>query len=70
MFDYLRRLAARIMNRLPPPFLPPEDPYASVREPRRRNPGGRSSAVAVAEPEEDATVRALGQVPRRQDRAS
>jgi hypothetical protein len=57
MLDYLRALAARILQRpfherFPPPP-PPEDPYACVREPRRRGPGGRSAAVGVAEPRED-----------------
>jgi hypothetical protein len=40
---------------------PPEDPYAHVRVPRRRSPGGRSSAVAVAEPEPSINVRAQGE---------
>jgi hypothetical protein len=32
---------------------PPRDPYASVREPVKRGPGGQSAAVAVPEPETD-----------------
>ena len=61
MLSYLRSLAARLAwdyGRLPPEF--PEDPYAGVREPRRRGPGGKSTAVAVAEPEEWKLVRADG----------
>jgi hypothetical protein len=54
MFSYLMSLAGRLGWRsfggLPPQS--PEDPYAEVREPRRRGPGGKSTAVAVAEPEE------------------
>jgi hypothetical protein len=42
------------------PFDAPEDPYAPVREPRRRGPGGRSAAIAVEEPEPSTTVRARG----------
>ena len=50
MFTALKRLAARLFGRLPPASGPFEDPYAGVREPRRRGPSDRSSAVAVAEP--------------------
>ena len=59
MFQFIRRVIAALLNR-PRPFSPPEDPYAAVREPRRRNPSGRSSAVAVAEPEPRKHVRARG----------
>jgi hypothetical protein len=31
----------------------PQDPYAGVRVPLKRGPHGRSSPVALAEPEED-----------------
>jgi len=64
MFSYLKALAARLAARgftprlRPPPH--PEDPDVSVREPRRRGPGGMSAAVAVAEPEETASVEATG----------
>ena len=57
MLSYLRSLAARLAwrhGRLPPEF--PDDPYAEVREPRRRGPGGKSTAVSVAEPEERPVV--------------
>jgi hypothetical protein len=60
MFAYLKALAARLVGRgftgLPPGA--PGDPYAGVREPRKRGPGGRSTAVALAEPEEWRVVRA------------
>ena len=61
MFQFVRRLVAALLKRLRP-FSPPEDPYAAVREPRRRNPNGRSSAVALAEPEPEPgnPVRAVG----------
>jgi hypothetical protein len=36
----------------------PQDPYAGVRVPLKRGPRGRSSAVALAEPEESRPVRA------------
>jgi len=32
------------------------DPHSGVRQPRGRNPNGRNSAVAVAEPDDDGTV--------------
>jgi hypothetical protein len=59
MFQFVRRVVAALRNRLRP-FSPPQEPYAGVREPRGRNPGGRSSAVALAEPEPRKRVRAVG----------
>lgn len=60
MFQRVKELAARLLGRLPPlpPQWPgpPEDPYAGVRQPKHRRPGGRSSAVAVREPESDQAV--------------
>ncbi|HTI36791.1 MAG TPA: hypothetical protein VL484_04460 [Vicinamibacterales bacterium] len=38
------------------PAEPPVDPLAPVREPKWRDPGGRSSAIAVPEPEPDEFV--------------
>jgi hypothetical protein len=65
MVAYLRALASRLIRRGLGPFLPPtEDPQAGVRVPRNRGPGGRSSAIAVAEPPEEAFVRAQGRVER------
>jgi hypothetical protein len=62
MFSYLKALAARLAARgfggLPP--APPDDPYVGVREPWKRGPGGKSSAVALAEPTEPRFVRADG----------
>ena len=63
MFERLKQLGARLLGRLPPAPGPPgsaEDPHAGVREPRRYGPGGRNSAVALMEPEPEATVRAIG----------
>ncbi len=59
MLEYLKALVARFLQR-GPDWLgpPPRDPYAGVRVPRRRGPGGRSSAVAVAEPPPESSVRA------------
>jgi hypothetical protein len=59
MFEFARRMIAALLNRLGP-SRPPEDPYAAVREPRRRNPGGGRSAVALEEPEVPKAVRAVG----------
>jgi hypothetical protein len=59
MFQFVRRLVAALLNRLRP-FRPPEDPYAGVRAPRRHSPGGRSSAVALPEPDLPTLVRAAG----------
>ena len=53
MFESARRALALLLTRFRPPASPPEDPYAPVREPRRRSPGGRSAAVAVREPDLD-----------------
>lgn len=43
--------AIRFLTRAGPD--PPRDHYAPVRQPVRREPGGRSAAVAVPEPEVD-----------------
>ena len=61
MLAYLKALAARVgrpwLRFVPPPF---EDPPIGVREPKRRGPGGRSSAVAVEEPGDGILVQARG----------
>jgi hypothetical protein len=67
MFQRLKALAAWLMGRGLPPFDPTQDPYAGVREPRRRGPTGRNSAVALREPESETSVRAVGRVWRRPD---
>ena len=59
-FERLKRIAARLMGLRGPLFGPPLDPYAGVREPRKRGPAGRGSAVAVMEPEPDPSVVAIG----------
>ena len=65
-FGYLKALVARVRASWRDAPLPPsEDPPIGVREPRHRGPGGRSSAVAVDEPEESLFVRAQGASPRR-----
>jgi len=68
MFHFIRRIVASLLNRLRP-FSPPDDPYASVREPLRRNPGGRSSAIALAEPEPPGRVRAVSTAGTQRNRA-
>lgn len=65
MLARLKQLAARLMGRQGPLWGPPGDPYASVREPRKRGPGGRHSAVAVMEPEPDQLTNADGRVRQR-----
>ena len=60
MIDYLKSLVARFAGWRRTPFPPYEDPLIGVREPRRGGPGGRSSAVAVEEPEENIVTRAQG----------
>ena len=59
MFESARRALALLLTRFRPPAPPPEDPFASVREPWRGGPGGRSAAVAVREPDPDRTVDAF-----------
>jgi hypothetical protein len=69
MFELLKRLAARlvgqrppVVGRRPPSSGPAQDPYAGVREPRKRGPGGRNASVAVMEPEPDQSVSAIGRL--------
>jgi hypothetical protein len=52
--EYLKGIALRLFSSggRPPWTLPPEDPHVGVRQPRwRRRPGG-STAIALAEPDE------------------
>ena len=63
MFEHLKAIARRLLQRGTsewPPFSP-GDPDSSVRQPRRRGPGGHSSAAAVPEPDPESFVAALGQ---------
>ena len=75
MFELLKRLAARLVGwrppssgptqdvgRRPPSSGPRQDPYAGVREPRKRGPGGRNASVAVMEPDPDQSVSAIGRL--------
>jgi hypothetical protein len=39
---------------------PSEDPFAGVRQPQWRSPGGRSDAAAVSEPEPEESTSAVG----------
>jgi len=48
----IRRLVTTLFGAPPANNGPDTDPYAGVREPKKRSPGGRSSAVAVEEPNE------------------
>jgi hypothetical protein len=65
--DRLKQLVARFAGRVPPPSAAPsEGPFAGVRQPRTRRPGGRNSAVAVMEPEPDQWVNAIGRSARRE----
>jgi hypothetical protein len=59
MFQFVRRVVAALLNRFRP-FGPPHDPYAAVREPRRRKPSDRNSAVALREPEPRKRLRVVG----------
>jgi hypothetical protein len=62
MLEYLKRIVALVRSSgfdLPPRH-PPEDPYAGVRQPKGGRPPGGTTAVAVAEPDEAADVRAIG----------
>jgi hypothetical protein len=61
-FRVLKQIIARLFGRRPPASGPPQGPYAGVREPRKRGPGGRDVAAAVMEPEPDPFVRAVGQM--------
>ena len=53
-----------------PPSVPPPDPFAGVREPHRRKPGGRNSAVALMEPEPPQLVSAIGRLWRQNHNAA
>jgi hypothetical protein len=66
MFEALKKIkgiVAHLFRRLPPSG-PTQDPYAGVREPRKRGPAGGHAGVAVMEPEPDRPARADGRFPR------
>jgi hypothetical protein len=52
----LSSFVRRLLRRKPEPL----DPYAYVRAPLRRGPGGRSSAVALDEPNEPRSLGLFG----------
>jgi hypothetical protein len=52
----LSNFVRRLLRRKPEPL----DPYAYVRAPLRRSPGGRGAAVAVEEPEEPGFLSMFG----------
>jgi hypothetical protein len=60
MFRFLKRLLSLFFQRTRP--AEPQDPHASVREPRPQRPGGRNTAVAVAEPEDRDPTRVVGRL--------
>ena len=53
-----------------PPSGPTPDPFAGVREPHRRKPGGRNSAIALMEPEPPQLVGAIGSLWRQNRNAA
>jgi hypothetical protein len=60
LLQRLKQLAALLIGRRPPSPGSSPDPCVGVREPRKRGPGGRRSAVAVMEPQPQQSVRAIG----------
>jgi hypothetical protein len=60
--DVIRRMVAKFRERLSGAPPPGDDPLSAVREPRHKRPGGRGSAVAVAEPEPDRMLNAEGRM--------
>ena len=65
MWSNLRQLAKRLHSKL---FKPdsgdgprgPLDPYSYVRHPLVQRPGGRSSSIALDEPDEDQKLHLIG----------
>ena len=55
----LKKFLALLLRWHPPLSGPSEDPFAGVREPRPRGPGGRGTSVAVQEPRSDEAVHAV-----------
>jgi hypothetical protein len=53
VLDYLKRIIGRLRARGLPPMNPPDDPDAGVRHPRSGGRPGGTTAVAVAEPDEE-----------------
>lgn len=63
MFRLLKQLVERLRGWSPPDPGPSHDPYAGVREPKRRGPGNRGTAVAVMEPQPPQSVDVVGRRP-------
>ena len=68
MFAFARAVLTQLLSRWSP--LPPEEPDAGVPVPRWRRPGGRSSTIALMEPEPPQDVHAIGAVSRDRKRGS
>jgi len=65
MWSQLRQLAQRLHRKLFTPdstdgLLGPHDPYSYVRHPLVQRPGGRSSSVALEEPDADQNLQLIG----------
>jgi hypothetical protein len=60
MAHLLQKLAALLRDWRPPDPGPEPDPFSRVREPRGGGPTGRTSVMAVREPEPESSVRAVG----------
>jgi hypothetical protein len=63
VLEYLKQIIARLRSAPPdvPPVRPPEDPDTGVRHPRSGSRPGGSSAIAVAEPDEErSAIPAIG----------
>ena len=58
MIQYLLNLIDKVRRRPWPPYSP-DDPFVGVRQPIGRGPGGRSSSVAVSEPDPPVRVRSV-----------
>jgi hypothetical protein len=59
MFTRFRTVLSEMFRKYRPPAEPLDDPRAGVRVPRPVGSGGRSSAIAVPEPEPDQFVDAV-----------
>ncbi len=62
MLEYLKRIIERVRRRGSgfPPFGPPGDPDAGVRQPNGNRGPRRTMAASVAEPDDPQAVAAIG----------
>ena len=62
MLSWLAQLARKVResSSAPDPNESPRDPYSYVRHPLVRRPGGRDTAVALEEPDEEQTLALVG----------